>query len=52
MKTFFVLIAVTMIGTAGLSQTIGSKVTFPGVDGRTYTGNITDIQGGEIQCKI
>jgi len=51
MKTLFLLIAGTMIGTASLCQAVGSKITFPGTDGRTYTGTITSMQAGRYNVK-
>ncbi len=51
MKSLALLIAGTILCTAALCQTIGSKVTFPGTDGRTYTGTITSIQSGKYYVK-
>jgi len=51
MKALFLLLAGTVIYSAVSSQTIGSKVTFPGTDGRTYIGTISSVQGGKYYIK-
>ncbi len=51
MKYIFMLMAATVICTATMSQKIGSKVSLTGVDGKNYTGIITDIQGGKYKVK-
>jgi len=51
MKFIFMLVALIVICTASMSQTIGSKVSLTAVDGKPYTGTITDIQGGKYKIK-
>lgn len=45
------LMSLTVLYTAAISQTIGSKVSLTGVDGKNYTGVITNIQGGKYKVK-
>ena len=40
-----------MFSTAAPSQAVGSKVSLKGVDGKPYTGTITNIQGGKFNVK-
>lgn len=51
MKYIFMLMAATVFCTSAISQTIGSKVSLTAVDGKNYTGVITDIQGGKYKVK-
>src|SRR5665647_2397940 len=51
MKFIFMLVALIVICTASMSQTIGSKVSLIAVNGKPYTGTITDIQGGKYKIK-
>ena len=45
------MLAGTFMCTVAFCQAIGSKVTFPGTDGRTYNGTITSIQAGKYYVK-
>src|SRR5674476_1552508 len=50
-KFIFMLVALIVICTASMSQTIGSKVSLTAVDGKPYTGTIIDMQGGKYKIK-
>lgn len=51
MKKVFVIIISTFFYTYVKCQTIGSRVSFPATDGKTYTGVIKDIQGNSFKIK-
>lgn len=51
MRKSFVLILIILICSPAIAQTIGSKVSFKGTDGRAYTGTINSIQGNKYKIK-
>jgi len=51
MKLFLTLLACIAFNTFSFTQTIGSKVTFTAVDGKTYTGTIKDIGNNQYKVK-
>ncbi len=51
MKYIFILIALILIDTTGMSQSIGSKVSLTDAGGKKYTGIITAIQGDKYKVK-
>jgi RNA binding activity-knot of a chromodomain len=51
MKLFLTLLMSTMLYTFSFAQTVGSKVTFTAVDGKTYTGTIKDISNNQYKVK-
>jgi len=51
MKLFLTLVACTALYVYSFAQTIGSKVTFSAVDGKTYTGTVKDISNNQYKIK-
>ena len=51
MKYTSMLCLAVLVYTASLCQAVGSKVSLKGVDGKPYTGTITNIQGGKFNVK-
>ena len=51
MKYIFVSMLAILFCTLTMAQTIGSKVSLTAVDGKNYTGTITDIQGNKYKVK-
>ena len=50
-KLFFAFFAFMIVYASATSQTVGSKVSFSAVDGKYYTGTITDVQAGKYKVK-
>jgi hypothetical protein len=51
MKQLFTFILFATICISGKGQGIGSKVSFLGTDGKTYTGTVNEIQGNRYKIK-
>ncbi len=51
MKPFIAVIILLSVFVSSTAQNIGSKVTFPGTDGRTYTGYIKEIKADQYRIK-
>jgi hypothetical protein len=51
MKLFLTLLASIAFCSFSFAQTIGSKVTFSAVDGKTYTGTIKNISNNQYKIK-
>ena len=51
MKSLIILIVTTAFSIAAVCQSVGTKVTLVGTDGKNYTGSITKIQGGKYLVK-
>jgi hypothetical protein len=51
MKAILFLVLASVFFTAAVSQTVGSKVSFPAANGSTYTGIITEVQGNKYKVK-
>lgn len=51
MKKLNLMVSMLILFSFVKAQTIGTKVTFPGTDGRTYTGTIMDIRGDQFKIK-
>ncbi len=51
MKRLFISLFFAGIFNTGQAQTIGSKVSFLGTDGKTYTGTVKEIQGNRYKIK-
>src|SRR5665647_1653217 len=51
MKKIFIFLLGIMLFVSSREQTVGSKVSFTTVDGKPYTGTITDIQGANYKVK-
>src|SRR6476620_10191697 len=50
-KLIFNLVFIFIFPFLSSAQTIGSKVSFKGTDGRTYTGVIKEIKGSQYKIK-
>jgi len=50
-RLVFLCISLSFIFFPAFTQTIGSKVSFPGTDGKTYTGAIKNIRGDKYLIK-
>ena len=51
MKHYFILIVIILFYTPAFPQIVGSKVSLTAVDGKSYTGTITDIQDEKYKVK-
>src|SRR5674476_736282 len=51
MKHSFILIVIILFYTPAFPQIVGSKVSLTAVDGKSYTGTITDIQDEKYKVK-
>ena len=51
MKLFLTLLACTAFYTYSFAQTVGSKVTFTAVNGKTYTGTIEEVNNNQYKIK-
>ena len=51
MKHYFILIVIILFYTPAFPQIVGSKVSLTAVDGKPYTGTITEIQGEKYKIK-
>lgn len=51
MKHSFILLIAVLFSSLAIAQQLGSTVTFTAVDGKTYTGRITEIQGNKYKVK-
>ena len=51
MKLFLTLLACTAFSVYSFAQTVGSKVTFTAVDGKTYTGIVKEISNNQYKIK-
>jgi hypothetical protein len=51
MKLFLTLLACIAFYAYSFAQTIGSKVTFTAIDGKTYTGTIKEINNNQYKVK-
>ena len=51
MRHFILFIAMCILLVCAKAQSIGSKVSFPGTDGRIYTGVIKEISGDKYKVK-
>ncbi len=51
MKNILILLIALIIKANAFTQTVGSKVSLVAVDGKTYTGKITEIQGDKYKVK-
>ena len=51
MKLFLTLLACIAFYAFSFAQTIGSKVTFTAIDGKTYTGTVKEINNNQYKIK-
>jgi len=51
MKNVLILLLALLIKANAFTQAVGSKVSIVAVDGKTYTGKITEIQGDKYKVK-
>ncbi len=51
MKAITIFLFACLFCTPSIAQKIGSKVSLVAVDGKTYTGTITEVQGGIYKIK-
>jgi hypothetical protein len=51
MRHFILFIVMIISFVCGNAQNIGSKISFPGTDGRTYTGIIKETRGDQYKVK-
>ncbi len=51
MKKLVILLIISIVYVSSQAQQNGDKVQFPGTDGRTYTGVITNISSGKYNVK-
>ena len=51
MKRLFLILTTFLFLNLSIAQTIGNKVSFKSVDGKTYTGVITGIEGNKYKIK-
>lgn len=51
MKNVLILLLALLITANAFTQTVGSKVSLVAVDGKNYTGKITEIQGDKYKVK-
>ena len=50
-KTSLLFVVLAFFSISLFAQNLGSKVSFPGTDGRTYTGVIKEIKGDQYKVK-
>ena len=51
MKQIFICLGIMLLSFFSTAQTVGTKVSFPGTDGKTYTGVIKEINGTQYKIK-